>query len=365
MVVGGEGAMTKIRNAFPTMVLLVSGMWLAAGLATPARAQELLRPHLTELWSLSGFQDPESVVFEPREKVLYVSNMNGAADVKDGNGFISKVSTDGRMLEKDWLTGLNAPKGLTIANRKLFAADIDELVEISFSSREVKKYSAAGAKFLNDVTSDEYGRIYVSDMLTDAIYRLAAGRLSVWVRDPMLASPNGVLAEKNRLVVGSWGVMTNGFETKVPGHLVTVSYNKGVVAPLGDGTPIGKIEGTRVDRFPGLKVILGHLGEILPFLMRRIDWAYLRPLPPAFRTLPKSPSEYLKNHVFVTTSGNYYKPAFMCTLEAFGIDKILLGTDYPYDDPRECHDFVERLPLSEGDKEKIFFQNAKQLGISV
>jgi len=119
------------------------------------------------------------------------------------------------------------------------------------------------------------------------------------------------------------------------------------------------------DRFPRLKVIVGHLGEVLPFLMRRIDWAYLRPFPPVFRTLPKSPSEYLKNHVFVTTSGNYYKPAFLCTLEAFGIDKILLGTDYPYDDPGECHDFVERLPLSEGDKEKIFFQNAKQLGISV
>lgn len=119
------------------------------------------------------------------------------------------------------------------------------------------------------------------------------------------------------------------------------------------------------DRFSGLKVILGHLGEFLPFLMRRIDWAYLRPFPPAFRTLSKSPSEYLKNHAFVTTSGNYYKPAFMCTLEAFGIDKILLGTDYPYDDPRECHDFVGRLPLSEGDREKIFFQNAGQLGISV
>ena len=119
------------------------------------------------------------------------------------------------------------------------------------------------------------------------------------------------------------------------------------------------------DRFPRLKVIVGHLGEVLPFLARRIDWAYLRPFPPAFRPLPKSPSEYLKNHVFVTTSGNYYQPAFMCTLEALGIDKILLGTDYPYDDPRECHDFVKMLPLSEGDKEKIYCHNAKQLGISV
>jgi predicted TIM-barrel fold metal-dependent hydrolase len=117
------------------------------------------------------------------------------------------------------------------------------------------------------------------------------------------------------------------------------------------------------DRFPGLKVILGHLGEVLPFLMRRMDWAYIRPLPPAFRTLPKAPGEYLRKHVFVTTSGNYYEPAFMCTLEAFGIDKILLGTDYPYDDQNECHEFLEDLPLPESDKEKIFSQNAIGMGI--
>jgi predicted TIM-barrel fold metal-dependent hydrolase len=120
-----------------------------------------------------------------------------------------------------------------------------------------------------------------------------------------------------------------------------------------------------LDRFPNLKIILGHLGEAIPFIMRRLDWAYLRPMPPVFRTLPKPPSEYLKNHCFITTSGNYYQPAFRCALEAFGIDRILLGTDYPYDDPNECHDFLKMLPLPEGDKEKIYCRNATQLGISV
>jgi len=97
------------------------------------------------------------------------------------------------------------------------------------------------------VTSDALGRIYVSDMKTDAIYRLAAGKFELWVRNPLLAAPNGVLGERDRLVVGSWGVMTNGFETKVPGRLLTVSYNKGVVAPLGSGAPIGNIDGVESD----------------------------------------------------------------------------------------------------------------------
>ncbi|HLF58301.1 MAG TPA: hypothetical protein VI732_01600 [Alphaproteobacteria bacterium] len=228
-------------------ILLLAAASFLPGLAATAGAEALFRPRLLEIWSLSGFQDPESVVFDQREGVFYVSNMNGAADAKDGNGFISKVSSDGRMLDKAWVTGLNAPKGLTISAHKLYAADIDELVEITFSNRTLKKYPAAGAKFLNDVTSDIYGRIYVSDMLTDTIYRLESKKFAPWVRSPLLASPNGVLAEKDRLVVGSWGVMTNGFQTQVPGHLVTVSLKKGTVAPLGNGAPVGNIDGVESD----------------------------------------------------------------------------------------------------------------------
>lgn len=120
------------------------------------------------------------------------------------------------------------------------------------------------------------------------------------------------------------------------------------------------------DRYPNLKIILGHLGEGLPFLLRRIDWAYIRPFHPRARpNLAKKPSEYFKSNVFVTTSGNYFTPAFMCTYEALGIDKILLGTDYPYEDPDECLQFLEGLPLSREEKDKIYFINAGQLGITV
>jgi predicted TIM-barrel fold metal-dependent hydrolase len=120
------------------------------------------------------------------------------------------------------------------------------------------------------------------------------------------------------------------------------------------------------DRYPNLKIILGHLGEGLPFLLRRIDWAYIRPFHPRARpNLAKKPSQYFKSNVFVTTSGNYFTPAFMCTYEALGIDKILLGTDYPYEDPDECLQFLEGLPLSKEEKDKIYFINAGQLGITV
>lgn len=120
------------------------------------------------------------------------------------------------------------------------------------------------------------------------------------------------------------------------------------------------------DEFPKLMVILGHLGEGLPFFMKRIDWAYLRPFDPQLRPkISKKPSEYLKSHIFVTTSGNTFEPAFRCTYEALGIDRILLGTDDPYEEMDDCIHFLQRLDLSEQDKEKIYYLNAKQVGIGL
>lgn len=122
------------------------------------------------------------------------------------------------------------------------------------------------------------------------------------------------------------------------------------------------------DTFPNLKIILGHLGEGLPFVLQRIDFPYVRPHfkndPGARPDLNKKPSEYLRHNMWVTTSGNYLQPAFMCTKEALGIDRILLSTDYPYEDAGECMQFLESLPLSATEKEKIYHQNARVFGLT-
>jgi predicted TIM-barrel fold metal-dependent hydrolase len=121
------------------------------------------------------------------------------------------------------------------------------------------------------------------------------------------------------------------------------------------------------DAFPNLRVILGHLGEGLPFILQRIDFPYVRPhfkTDPGFLPdLKKMPSDYLKNNMFVTTSGNYLQPAFICTKEALGLERILLGTDHPYEDSGECLQFLEGLPLSKEDRDMIYSLNARQVGI--
>jgi predicted TIM-barrel fold metal-dependent hydrolase len=120
------------------------------------------------------------------------------------------------------------------------------------------------------------------------------------------------------------------------------------------------------DVCPNLKVILGHLGEGLPFIYKRIDWAWERPFDPAARPkLLRKPSEYLKDNVLVTTSGNHFTPAFMCTREVLGVENIILGTDYPYEDLEECIEFLESLPLPQAEKEAIYSGNARRLGFTL
>ncbi len=120
------------------------------------------------------------------------------------------------------------------------------------------------------------------------------------------------------------------------------------------------------DRFPRLQVILGHLGEALPFFIERLDFPFVRPwFDPADRPdLQRRPSEVLRENMFVTTSGRYYEPAFRCTVEALGIDRVLLGTDHPYETMAEGVEFIEGLTLSDEDKEKVYRGNARGLGMA-
>ena len=121
-------------------------------------------------WELDGLSNPESVIYDPKLNHLYVSNVNGSGVEKDGNGFISIVSLDGKMVQEKWVAGLNAPKGLALHGRTLYVADIDELVTININNGSIiNKFKVNDAKFLNDVTASKNGDIYVSDMFLNRI----------------------------------------------------------------------------------------------------------------------------------------------------------------------------------------------------
>jgi len=226
-------------------------------------------PILVPAWQTDTiFEQPESIAFDAKSKQLYVSNINGDGTDADGNGYISLLSLDGNVIDLHWLEGLNAPKGLSIVGNTLYIADINELVVVNIKNKKItQRYSAPEAKFLNDVAADKKGNIYVSAFLTNTLYRLADNKFEVWIKSDELEVPNGLFVENNQLILGSWGVMTDGFATTVAGHLKTINLDSKKINSLGDKTPAGNLDGVESDGNGNYLVtdwIAGKLLHIMP-----------------------------------------------------------------------------------------------------
>ena len=201
---------------------------------------------LKEVWRAEGFKRPESVVFDAERKTFYLSNIDGAPTDKDGKGYISKLSPDGKVTEAEWVTGLNGPKGLGLSGDRLYVADNDRLVVIDVGKGAVAQtYDAPGAQFLNDVAIDKQGRVFVSDTATNTIWVLDGDKFGVWLKSEDLAAPNGLYVEGDKLIVASWG--KGEMMSAKPDHLRTVDLKSKEIATLGDGTPIGNLDGVEPD----------------------------------------------------------------------------------------------------------------------
>jgi hypothetical protein len=197
---------------------------------------------------------PESVYFDAAKQVLYVSNIDGKSDEKDGKGSIGKVGLDGKIITTDWVTGLNAPKGMALVKNMLWVADLDELAVIDITTGKItKRIKVEGAKFLNDVTADTKGVVYVSDSRTLMVHKVENGVVTTFL--DKLQGPNGLLVYNKDLYVLDKGALykvgmgkvlekladgmdpsTDGLEN-VTGNEFIVSCWAGVIYYVkGDGT---------------------------------------------------------------------------------------------------------------------------------
>ncbi len=222
-------------------------------------------PILLPAWQSDAvFEQPESVIYDQKRQLLYVSNVNGDPIEADGSGYISQLSLKGELINQHWLDGLNAPKGMILVDDILYVADINELVEIDIKNNKIQqRYLAGNAKFFNDVTADAAGNIYVSDMLTNTIHCLCSGEFSVWLQDERLEAPNGLFVEGSELIVGSWGNMTDGFATAIAGHLKTINIASKTLESLGDKSPAGNLDGLEADGNDNYYVTDWMMGKLL------------------------------------------------------------------------------------------------------
>ena len=175
---------------------------------------------LVKLWQTdSVLRVPESVLYDPAGRVLYESNINGQDPWgKDGNGSIGKVGLNGKIINVDWVTGLDAPKGLGIFKNNLYAADIDQVRVIDISKGViVQNIPVEGATGLNDITVDQNGVVYVSDSRMKKVHRIENGKATVLLEN--LQSPNGLFVKGDVLYVldngGMYRVEKNKSLTKI------------------------------------------------------------------------------------------------------------------------------------------------------
>ncbi|MBL8549156.1 MAG: hypothetical protein JNJ73_04180 [Hyphomonadaceae bacterium] len=202
---------------------------------------------LERVWVAEGLADPESAALSADGAFLYVSNVAGEGEAKDGVGFIARVGVDGRLLQRDFVTGLNAPKGLVRLGDKLFVSDIDVIVRIDAASGRIEqRFPAPGARFLNDVALAPDGRIFATDSDAGRIYALRDGAVSVWIEDPLLAAANGLLPEPDRLFVAT-----------MAGRLLAIDYATRAIETraegLGDADGVVRVgDDFLISEWPGL-----------------------------------------------------------------------------------------------------------------
>jgi hypothetical protein len=172
-----------------------------------------------------GFSSPESAVYDPVADVYLISNISGGPADADNDGFISKISPDGTLLELQWISAaaskgtLNAPKGMALVGETLFVADIDVVRAFDRSTgKPLGDVAIPSAKFLNDVAAAPDGTLYVSDTGvgkvkgsrelvgngSDAVYVIDAQRsVAELAKGVELGHPNGLVAQRGGVLVAT------------------------------------------------------------------------------------------------------------------------------------------------------------------
>jgi sugar lactone lactonase YvrE len=267
------------------MLRVIAGVLaLAAALGSAALAATLLaqaEPSLTPEWNLTtGFAAPESAYYDAASNAVFVSSINGQILEKDGNGYISRLSPDGKMVAEKWAAGVHAPKGLRSARGVLYAADIDAVVGFDITSgKEVSRVTVNGAQFLNDLATAPDGTVYVSDSAALKIFEVRGSTSSVFVEGAeVVEQPNGLLVDGGRLILGTIGpapvpgaARGGGARGPAPsGHLYAFD-RASKQRTLVTTQPVGGIDGIELDGSGGLLVTdvigqrllrVGRTGEV-------------------------------------------------------------------------------------------------------
>lgn len=191
---------------------------------------------IEKIWhTKDNIPTPESVLFDAPSKTLFVSLIDGDGNTKDGVGGVAKLNLDGSVNNLKWVTGLNAPKGLGMYKNKMYVADLTEVVVIDIKKGEIiKKIDVPETVFLNDITVNDKGVVYVSDTRKNKVFRIINDKPELFLDHA--TSANGLKAIGKDLYVLAgpelWKVDPSKNITKI-----AVGFEKGGdgIEPVGNG----------------------------------------------------------------------------------------------------------------------------------
>lgn len=189
---------------------------------------------LKKLWETDSVLNiPESVL--PAKNVMYVSLIDGEGWVRDGKGGVAKLTTAGKVIDANWITGLNAPKGMAIKGDLLYVGDLDELVVISISQNKIQqKIKISGAQGLNDVSVDKDGNVYVTDTKKACVFKVDKnGEAALFLENMKGANGVKAIGDKVYVLTGD-GMYVTGADKKLT-KICTLEFGGDGIEPIGNG----------------------------------------------------------------------------------------------------------------------------------
>jgi sugar lactone lactonase YvrE len=226
---------------------------------------------LTKVWETPpDFLTPESVLYDPDRDVLYVTSFDAQfGATPEFTGYISKLGVDGQIQELRWITDLNAPTGMGVANDKLYVLERGYLTEIDIDRGELlQRHAIPGSDFVNDLVVDRDGSIYITDTSPSSpadsrIYRFKDGAFDIWYGGDEIDRANGIFLHGNALLVGNTGDGTlKGIDLSTKKVTNIVTLGAGVL----DGIRLDNAGNYVVSHWEGLTYLISPAGEVVELL---------------------------------------------------------------------------------------------------